>query len=219
VTLPRSSLRRSQGRADHRTRTPRYRGRSPGLEWSCGWAASPTVASSSAIPEDRWRATGDTTIPEQACSSCWGAENEPTNAPFHRDVRPRGPASRPEPLRESNAPRYSSVRLRAPSTAESRRSRRSFRAATTPSALPPRASLPTRFRALRCALGTRPDPEGSERRASCRSPASFNRTTTSTPRASTTPEKSHWPAAPPPGDKGRALNVLAPASRFIPFEG
>lgn len=44
--LPRSSLQRMQSRADHRTTTPRYRGRSPGPEWSCGWAASPNVARS-----------------------------------------------------------------------------------------------------------------------------------------------------------------------------
>lgn len=91
---------------------------------------------------------------------------------------------------------------------------KSLQAATTPTVLPPSASLPTRLHALRCALG-----KALSRPTTCRSSVSVNRTTPSTPRASATSTRSHWPAAPRPSDESRVLSAPAPASRFIPFEG
>jgi hypothetical protein len=213
ATLPRSSLRRSQGRADHRSRTPRYRGRSPGPEWSCGWAAPPTVARALAI--FRIGTASLETLPFATSVFFLLRSEGPRSRTPHFIVRR---SARPELRRESNAPRYSSLKLRAPSTAESWLLRRASR----PPRPPRLCHRWSRFRHAFARCAARQAPRLSVRRGrrtTCRSSASFNRTTTSTPRATATLERRHWPAAPLPSDRAQMLNAPGPASRFIPFEG
>lgn len=144
--------------------------------------------------------------------------------PRSEGPKPRTPhfivrrSARPELRRESNAPRYSSLKLRAPSTAESWLLRRASR----PPRPPRLCHRWSRFRHAFARCAARQAPRLSVRRgrrATCRSSASFNRTTTSTPRATATLERRHWPAAPLPSDRGQMLSAPGPASRFIPFEG
>lgn len=90
ATLPRSSLRRSQGRADHRTSAPRLPWPAPRTRWRCGWAAFPTMAGWLAIqgPAARLAASQH---PQRASSSRCEARYLAKNAPFHRAGRPRVP--------------------------------------------------------------------------------------------------------------------------------
>lgn len=145
--------------------------------------------------------------------SC-GAMVPVTDTPFHRAGRHECRAPRPEPLRECNAPRCTSVRFRAPSTGESWSLRRASRPPRHRRFCRRRHRFRHAFHALRCALGT-----ALSRPTTCRSPVSVNRTTPSTPRASATSARSHWPAAPRPSGEGWVLSAPALASRFIPLEG